>query len=86
MPWASPTDLGARRRGRDEDPTTALSAPVARMLNAWTACGRRRAGSARCPARDDHKPSLSIREGRDGRRLVHCFAGCSPEAITQRWT
>lgn len=32
---------------------------------------------ARCPAHDDHSPSLSIREGDDGRVLLHCFAGCS---------
>lgn len=32
---------------------------------------------ARCPAHDDRSPSLSIRPGRDGRTLVHCFAGCS---------
>lgn len=33
--------------------------------------------SARCPAHDDHGPSLSIRELNDGRLLLHCFAGCS---------
>ncbi len=32
---------------------------------------------ARCPAHDDREPSLSVREGDDGRILVHCFAGCS---------
>ena len=32
---------------------------------------------ARCPAHDDHSPSLSIRECADGRVLVHCFAGCA---------
>jgi hypothetical protein len=31
---------------------------------------------APCPAHDDRSPSLSINE-RDGRVLVHCFAGCS---------
>lgn len=31
----------------------------------------------RCPAHDDHSPSLSICEGRDGRVLLHCFAGCT---------
>lgn len=36
---------------------------------------------ARCPAHDDRDPSLSISEGDDGRVLVHCFAGCDPEAI-----
>jgi DNA primase len=31
---------------------------------------------ARCPSHLDNSPSLSIREGQDGRVLVHCFAGC----------
>ncbi len=34
-----------------------------------------------CPAHDDRHPSLNIREADDGRILVHCFAGCSIEAI-----
>lgn len=35
---------------------------------------------AKCPAHEDRSPSLSIREG-DGKVLLHCFAGCSLEAI-----
>ena len=31
---------------------------------------------ARCPAHDDGRPSLSLREAGDGTLLVHCFAGC----------
>lgn len=37
--------------------------------------------SARCPAHDDHKPSLSIGQGEDGRVLIHCHAGCSPADV-----
>ena len=37
---------------------------------------------ARCPAHADKSPSLSIREGDDGRLLVHCFAGCTIDEIT----
>jgi len=33
----------------------------------WVAC---------CPAHDDKRPSLSIRELDDGRVLLHCFMGC----------
>jgi hypothetical protein len=44
------------------------------------ALGARRVGQnrwmARCPAHRERTPSLSIAEGRDGRALVHCFAGC----------
>lgn len=31
---------------------------------------------ARCPAHEDKGPSLSLREGDDGRVLLHCHAGC----------
>ncbi len=36
---------------------------------------------ARCSAHDDAGPSLSVRELDDGRVLIHCFAGCSPEDV-----
>lgn len=36
---------------------------------------------ARCPAHDDRDPSLSIAVGRNGKPLLHCFAGCSYEEI-----
>jgi hypothetical protein len=36
---------------------------------------------AKCPAHPDRSPSLSIREGQDGRTLIHCHAGCSVEAV-----
>ena len=38
----------------------------------WVAC---------CPAHDDKKPSLAIRELDDGRVLTHCFAGCGFDEI-----
>lgn len=38
----------------------------------WLAC---------CPAHDDRSPSLSIKQGDDGRVLMKCFAGCSHDAI-----
>jgi hypothetical protein len=31
---------------------------------------------AKCPAHDDRTPSLSIREGRGGKILIRCWAGC----------
>lgn len=33
-----------------------------------------------CPAHDDRRPSLSIRQGHKG-ILVHCFAGCEPADV-----
>ncbi len=45
---------------------------VKKSGNGWT---------GRCPAHDDGKASLSISTGDDGRTLLHCHAGCTPEAI-----
>ena len=39
--------------------------------------------SARCPAHDDHNPSLSINRGSDGHVLIHCHGGCSPQDIVR---
>ena len=36
---------------------------------------------ARCPAHDDRHSSLSVSVGEDGRVLLHCHAGCEPDAI-----
>ena len=36
---------------------------------------------ARCPAHNDHNASLSVGQGRDGRILLKCHAGCSTEEI-----
>lgn len=40
----------------------------------WVAC---------CPAHDDKRPSLAIRETHDGLILLHCFAGCDPLSVLQ---
>ena len=48
------------------------------------ALGGRRSGHdwiARCPAHDDRKPSLSVREAKDGRVLIRCHAGCDQETV-----
>jgi putative DNA primase/helicase len=37
--------------------------------------------TALCPAHEDENPSLSVREGDDGRVLVKCFAGCGVEEV-----
>ena len=36
---------------------------------------------AHCPSHNDRSPSLSIREGRHGRTLLHCHAGCPLDSI-----
>jgi hypothetical protein len=38
----------------------------------WIAC---------CPAHDDRRPSLSIRDGDNGKLPVHCHAGCGQEDV-----
>ena len=37
--------------------------------------------TARCPAHDDRRNSLSVSEGENGRTLLYCHAGCSFEQI-----
>lgn len=39
--------------------------------------------TARCPAHNDRRASLSIRGLDDGRVLVHCFAGCAVDDVTR---
>jgi hypothetical protein len=36
---------------------------------------------ARCPAHNDHSPSLAVREMDDGHVLIHCFAGCAAHEV-----
>lgn len=36
---------------------------------------------ARCPAHDDERPSLSIKQGANDRVFVKCFAGCERNSI-----
>src|SRR5215469_11877575 len=33
----------------------------------------------KCPCHDDKKASLSIADGRNGKIILHCFAGCDTE-------
>ncbi len=48
------------------------------------ALGGRQSGvvwMARCPAHDDQRPSLSIRDTDDGKVLVYCHAGCDQMSV-----
>jgi putative DNA primase/helicase len=66
----------------------ALDRPVDRVLAKLTGVksqgASRRAWMARCPAHDDREASLSVTEGRDGRALLKCHAGCDSGAICAR--
>lgn len=67
-------------------PNATEGAPLQKVLTALRASGRepKQHGSGYtcvCPGHEDSKPSLSVSSGTDGRALLHCFAGCAPEAI-----
>jgi hypothetical protein len=64
-----------------------MSEPLDRVLDAL----RQREGRptrtgdgwlVRCPGHEDRHASLSVGEGDDGRLLLHRFAGCLMERIT----
>jgi hypothetical protein len=52
--------------------------PVDHVLSHLQGVRRSGAGwTARCPNHDDRQASLSVKEGDDGRVLLHCFASCA---------
>lgn len=58
------------------------------VLNALTAHGNppKQRGSgfdARCPAHDDHEPSLHIEDGDKGGVVLKCYAGCELDAVLE---
>jgi len=67
-----------------------MSAPVERVLDklANVKKHQRTDGTvywtANCPVHDDRHASLSIAEGRDGRAVIKCHAGCTADQITGR--
>src|SRR5262249_38993707 len=61
-------------------------APIDNVLAALETrdCKPRKSGDAwqaQCPAHTDNRASLSIGEGKDGRALVKCHAGCQFEEV-----
>lgn len=61
-----------------------MSAPLERILARLEGVKANGAGFiARCPAHEDHRQSLSVSEGEDGRVLLNCFAGCQAVAICE---
>jgi len=53
-----------------------------RLLSKFATVKKTKSGwSARCPAHEDRQASLSIAEGRDGRVLLKCHAGCDHKKI-----
>jgi hypothetical protein len=72
---------------RDFEPIEAKNLPVDIVLARLRELGLRVRGSgpwqATCPAHPDLTPSLSLAETTDGVLLLHCHAGCGPEAILE---
>jgi len=63
-----------------------MSAASDRVVAALEAreCRPRKSGegyTARCPAHEDSRASLSVSEGKDGKALLKCFTGCEAAAI-----
>src|SRR5918995_3895713 len=92
MPGASPPDNPRHSGKREDEPVmladstmngASLSRPVQRLLERLEGVETRNGSyQALCPAHEDRQPSLNLSEGEDGRALIKCFAGCTPERIT----
>ena len=63
-----------------------MTTPVERLLAKLPDATKAGKGwSARCPAHEDRRASLSIGEGDDGRALIRCHAGCRVDAVCAAW-
>src|SRR5258707_10193247 len=63
-----------------------VMSPIDKVLDALKSHERklrpsRDGWSARCPAHEDKRASLSISEGPDGKVLLCCFAGCGYDQV-----
>lgn len=66
------TSASTREDISAEDIAAALGPYKRKTASGFMAC---------CPAHDDHNPSLSIDNGRDGQLLVRCMAGCEQSSV-----
>lgn len=70
--WHTPYDTGVAH-----PPPSDARAVTAALGGRWQG----RYGLCGCPAHDDRTPSLSVSDGRDGRLLLHCHAGCDYRGV-----
>ncbi len=56
-----------------------MTTPIERLLPQLSGVKQTGAGRwvSKCPAHEDRRPSLSVRETSDGTLLIKCWAGCS---------
>jgi hypothetical protein len=72
----------AATMSRTPKSTPPQSAAIARVLERLPdAKSTGDSWQARCPAHEDHRASLSLAVGKNGGAVVHCHAGCTPDAI-----
>jgi hypothetical protein len=60
--------------------------PLSAVLDKLSKVRKHRDGNgyeALCPAHEDRRRSLSVNQGKDERVLLHCHAGCTPEAVVK---
>jgi hypothetical protein len=63
---------------------TSSSTPIERVLDRLQKVRRNSEGwAALCPAHDDHDPSLSVSQGKDGKVLIKCHAGCDIKHVLE---
>ena len=63
---------------RQESSMIARAEDIARALKGRR-CGK--GWVCNCPAHDDHHPSLSVAQTRDGKTLVKCWSGCRQDDV-----
>jgi hypothetical protein len=84
-PWEERAPTSPQHQGHFTELAPQFAdSPVQIVLDRLEGARRASGGwTARCPSHEDRSPSLSVTEGRDGRALIHCFAGCEVEDIVR---
>ncbi len=76
---------GSENPGHQEEITAADIAAALECDNPGCICHHEGPSGwqTHCPAHEDEHPSMSLREGDDGKVLFHCHAGCEQEDVSQ---
>jgi hypothetical protein len=58
------------------------ASPIENLLSRLAGVKKAKGGwTARCPAHDDKRPSLSVAQGKDGAVVIKCHKGCDTSAV-----